>query len=91
MCESNHSAKEDNMRQARLKPDYQDTWHHCYNGLWERELTGHSATPRKRCLYDCSSGWRRFTRSGLSLTRSCPITITAIRLAPNGQQSPDHA
>ena len=19
------------MRQARLKPDYQDTWHHCYN------------------------------------------------------------
>ena len=31
MCESNHSAKEDNMRQARQKPDYQDTWHHCYN------------------------------------------------------------
>ena len=31
MCESNHSAKEDEMRQARLKPDYQDTWHHCYN------------------------------------------------------------
>ena len=31
MCESNHSAKEDNMRQARLKPDYQDTWHHCDN------------------------------------------------------------
>jgi len=31
MCESNHSAKEDDMRQARLKPDYQDTWHHCYN------------------------------------------------------------
>jgi hypothetical protein len=31
MCESNHSAKADNMRQARLKPDYQDTWHHCYN------------------------------------------------------------
>jgi hypothetical protein len=24
-------AKEDNMRQARLKPDYQDTWHHWYN------------------------------------------------------------
>jgi hypothetical protein len=19
------------MRQARLKPDYRDTWHHCYN------------------------------------------------------------
>jgi REP element-mobilizing transposase RayT len=31
MCESNLSAKEDEMRQARLKPDYQDTWHHCYN------------------------------------------------------------
>lgn len=22
---------EDIMRHARLKPDYQDTWHHCYN------------------------------------------------------------
>ena len=25
MCESNHSAKEDELRLARLKPDYQDT------------------------------------------------------------------
>jgi hypothetical protein len=52
MCESNHSAKEDDMRQARLKPDYQDTWGSCktHSGVFAREKSEYrSQNNRTRC------------------------------------------
>jgi hypothetical protein len=79
------------MRQTRLKPDYQDTWHHCYNRTVGTRADRPFGDAEKEMFVRMLKRLAAFYSVRLSLTRSCPITISAIRPAPNGQQLPDRA
>ncbi len=57
------------MRQARLKPDYQDTWHHCYNRTVGTRADRPFGDAEKEMFVRMLKRLAAFSRSGLSLTR----------------------